>query len=57
MFIAGISKDTFINEPMSSNTLKKYVCSPENHNTEQFEKESGFSGTVRFFSLRDRKYM
>lgn len=47
VFIAGISKDTFINEPMSSNILK-YVSSPEN-DTEQFEKESGFSGTVRLF--------
>lgn len=52
MFIAGISKDTFINDAMSSSTLKRYVCSPENHNTEQFEKESGFSGTVKLFFLK-----
>lgn len=49
--MAGISRDTFIKDPMSSNTLKNYVCSPENHNTEQFGKESGFSGTVRLFFL------
>ena len=53
--IAGIFKDTFINDLMPSNTWKKYVHTPENHNTQQFEekkKNSVFSGTVKLFFLK-----
>lgn len=58
VFIAGISKDIFINDLVSSSSLKKYVFSPENHNTElNLKRNLGFQARSDCFSSRDKKYM